>query len=330
MRGLQTRPILPPGGLDAVAPMRPAMNQRRFLDRALTLMAVSLAVNSQILLRYTTPSLRKGRLCPLPNLTKCHCQGILDKVAKFSHIQALTQNNYVLTEKPTPKHDLVEVQTEPQADAAGNTRFARYSMSRLIRSRPLPTSIAGLLFLAGILFVLRGLLGFLLLILKELFVFIGRVCKHVLWIIALPSAIWISYTLLYLGVAIHAQRFVEVLQSPVAHMCNAPVVSSYWHWWPCTSRSTSLHPVLPDFLGLGGAEESLQTIVDESIDITASGWKLWKSDMAVQDLVAYVSSSDLECKDVLVPLLNKLVVDINTTAEALRVLSSVIKRSANR
>lgn len=86
-----------------------------------------------------------------------------------------------------------------------------------------------------------------------------------------------------------------------------------------------------DFRRLSEAQgDSLQTLLEESVGIAEVGWDLWRSDMAVGDLIRYVHRSDLDSKGSLLDALGQLQHQIQDSMNALRGLRAAITRSVQR
>ncbi|KAI0083062.1 hypothetical protein BDY19DRAFT_866896, partial [Irpex rosettiformis] len=86
-----------------------------------------------------------------------------------------------------------------------------------------------------------------------------------------------------------------------------------------------------DFPGLVQTErEVFQTLLDGSLDIKEVEWRMWRSEMAVVDLLSFIRSSNLESKEVLEAKFERLVTQIHCSGEALRALGSTITAAVDR
>ena len=122
-----------------------------------------------------------------------------------------------------------------------------------------------------------------------------------------------------------------VVLYPLSLFCNLPLVSNYWSKWPCVSVTSPLNPTTPDFTALVQAQaKELQTIIDEAMGMTEVGWKLWKSEMAIADLLSFIGSSDLDGKDVLEEEFRGLLTQVSSIEGELATLGVAILTAAER
>jgi hypothetical protein len=133
-------------------------------------------------------------------------------------------------------------------------------------------------------------------------------------------------------VASQLQGYMKLFHNPITLVCQAPMVSAYWSYWPCNTQGTSANSdVVVDFSKLTKVQgDSFQILLEESVGMSEVDWDLKVSEVVVSNLVRLVRVSDIRSKAVLVDILATLTQEIKATSNALRRLHSAIIWAAQR
>ena len=151
--------------------------------------------------------------------------------------------------------------------------------------------------------------------------------KALVFALALGSIYWT----ICVAISVQSSHPPTVVLSPVAFFCNMPLISIFWSKWPCGSDTRLMNSVTPDFPALARVQaRALQTIIDEATGMTEVGWKLWKSEKAIVDLLGFIGSSELDGKDILEGEFKVLITQVSSIEEELATLGGAILTAADR
>lgn len=161
--------------------------------------------------------------------------------------------------------------------------------------------------------------------------FVKAVFKTFLSWIRIPAAAWLLWLLLSLSTSGKFLTPSDIVHLPSALVCNAPIISVFWHYWPCSPVDPALLAGDIDFSKLAVLEaDSMQMLLAESVGLTDVHWDLTQANLRISDLIRLVQMSDLASKNALVSILENLRDEIKDTGAILRRLSTVIVYSAKR
>ena len=150
------------------------------------------------------------------------------------------------------------------------------------------------------------------------------------YLIKWSVGVYISWLIANMLLSLSVQGSTSSTVASVGALCHLPIIVARWRMWPCDTNVFSPTSAF-EFLRLAQAEgDTLQTLLECSVEIADVSWDLWQSDMAVGDLIRHLRQSNLDSKEALLSSFSELQLQIQDSMEILRTLRSSTIRSVRR